>query len=166
MVPPQYSPSDTTSARSPLAVVQRAAVKERGHLTAALLSRAGSAVPRDGCRRFIRAKSLAQSYLILSDKLVCFNQKLYGLAANRFPGVLPLRHDKRSLTARGSVMGGCQRARSFDSRAIKSRGKRGSARHFLFRTPKAVRNRTESLLFLFLLVCQYPLAALALLPLL
>ena len=36
MVPPQYSPSDTTSARSPLAVVQRAAVKERGHLTAAL----------------------------------------------------------------------------------------------------------------------------------
>ena len=53
-VPPQYSPSDTTSARSPLAVVQRAAVKERGHLTAALLSRARSAVSRDGCRRFIR----------------------------------------------------------------------------------------------------------------
>ena len=47
MVPPQYSPSDTTSARSPLAVVQSALVEERGHSTRALPSRAGSAVPRD-----------------------------------------------------------------------------------------------------------------------
>ena len=39
--------------------------------------------------RKIFAKSLAQSYLVLSYKFVCFNQKLYGLAANRFPGVLP-----------------------------------------------------------------------------
>ena len=39
--------------------------------------------------RKIFAKSLAQSYLVLSDKLVCFNQKLYGLAANRFPGYSP-----------------------------------------------------------------------------
>ena len=30
MVPPQYSPSDTTSARSPLAVVQRAPCQKRG----------------------------------------------------------------------------------------------------------------------------------------
>ena len=36
MVPPQYSPSDTTSARSPLAVVQSALVEERGHSTRAL----------------------------------------------------------------------------------------------------------------------------------
>ena len=47
MVPPQYSPSDTTSARSPLAVVQSALVEERGHSTRALPSRARSAVPRD-----------------------------------------------------------------------------------------------------------------------
>ena len=40
--------------------------------------------------RKIFAKSLAQSYLVLSDKLVCFNQKLYGLVAKWFPGVLPL----------------------------------------------------------------------------
>ena len=53
MVPPQYSPSDTTSARSPLAVVQGAAVKERGHLTAALSSRARSAVSRDSKRNLV-----------------------------------------------------------------------------------------------------------------
>ena len=41
--------------------------------------------------RKIFAKSLTQSYLVLSDKLVCFNQKLYGLAAKWFPGVLPLQ---------------------------------------------------------------------------
>ena len=40
--------------------------------------------------RKIFAKPLAQSYLVLSDKLVCFNQKLYGLVAKWFPGVLPL----------------------------------------------------------------------------
>ena len=44
------------------------------------------------------------------------------------PSILPLRHDKRSLAARGRAKGGCQRARSFDSRAIKSREKRGFAR--------------------------------------
>ena len=45
---------------------------------------------RRSTRRKIFAKSLAQSYLVLSDKLVCFNQKLYGLVAKWFPGVLPL----------------------------------------------------------------------------
>ena len=45
---------------------------------------------RRSTRRKILAKSLAQSYLVLSDKLVCFNQKLYGLVAKWFPGVLPL----------------------------------------------------------------------------
>ena len=59
-------------------------------------------LPPRGIKIF--AKSLAQSYLVLSDKLVCFNQKLYGLAAKWFPGVLPLRHDKRSLTARGPFL--------------------------------------------------------------
>ena len=54
MVPPQYSPSDTTSARSPLAVVQSALVEERGHSTRALPSRARSAVSRDGSRRSAR----------------------------------------------------------------------------------------------------------------
>ena len=44
------------------------------------------------------------------------------------PSILPLRHDKRSLAARGRARGSCQRARSFDSRAIKSREKRGFAR--------------------------------------
>src|SRR5699024_3873390 len=58
---------------------------------------------------------------------------------NGSPSILPLRHDKRSLAARGRAKGGCQRARSFDSRAIKSREKRGFARHFLFRTTFGVR---------------------------
>ena len=57
-----------------------------------------------------------------------------------FPSILPFPRNKRSLTVRGSVMGGCQRARSFDSRAIKSREKRGFARHFLFRTTFGVRH--------------------------
>ena len=45
-------------------------------------------LPPRGIKIF--AKSLAQSYLVLSDKLACFNQKLYGLVAKWFPGVLPL----------------------------------------------------------------------------
>ena len=40
-------PLPTRHAHSPFATAQGAAVKERGHLTAALSSRAGSAVPRD-----------------------------------------------------------------------------------------------------------------------
>ena len=47
MVPPQYSPSDTTSARSPLAVPQGEVPEERGRSGTSLSSRAGSAVPRD-----------------------------------------------------------------------------------------------------------------------
>ena len=76
---------------------------------------------RRSTRRKIFAKSLAQSYLVLSDKLVCFNQKLYGLAVNRFPGVLPLRHDKRSLTAHDRAKCPRRRARSFDEGVIASR---------------------------------------------
>ena len=47
MVPPQYSPSDTTSARSPLAVAQGEVPEERGHSGTSLSSRARSAVSRD-----------------------------------------------------------------------------------------------------------------------
>ena len=54
--------------------------------------------------RKIFAKSLAQSYLVLSDKLVCFDQKLYGLVAKWFPLNTPPPRDKRSLTARGPFL--------------------------------------------------------------
>ena len=69
---------------------------------------------RRSTRRKIFAKSLAQSCLVLSDKLVCFNQKLYGLAAKWFPGVLPLRHGalihhSRSFSVPRSLYGAAQR---------------------------------------------------------
>ena len=44
---PLNTPLPTRYAHSPFATAQGAAVKKRGHLTAALSSRAGSAVPRD-----------------------------------------------------------------------------------------------------------------------
>ena len=84
---------------------------------------------RRSTRRKIFAKSLAQSYLVLSDKLVCFNQKLYGLAANRFPGVLPfpcgtLIHHSRPRKGRLAKTAFLAR------RVIKSREKRGFARRW------------------------------------
>ena len=65
------------------------------------------------------------------------------LAIFGFPLKYPFPRDERSLTVRGPVRGGCQRARSFDSRITVSRGKRGSARHFLFRTTFGVRLRSR-----------------------
>ena len=50
---------------------------------------------------------------------------------NGSPSILPLRHDKRSLTARGRARGSPRRARSFGDFVIESRGKRGSARRLL-----------------------------------
>ena len=58
---------------------------------------------------------------------------------NGSPSILPLRHDKRSLTARGRAKCPRRRARSFDEGVTKSREKRGFARHFLFRTTFGVR---------------------------
>ena len=52
-------------------------------------------------------------------------------------------HAARSFSIRDRARGGCQRARSFDSRVIKSRGKRGSARHFLFRATSGARLRSR-----------------------
>ena len=43
------------------------------------------------------------------------------LAIFGFPRGTPFPRDERSLTVRGPVMGGCQRARSFDSRVAVSR---------------------------------------------
>ena len=58
---------------------------------------------------------------------------------NGSPSILPLRHDKRSLAARGRAKCPRRRARSFDEGVTKSREKRGFARHFLFRTTFGVR---------------------------
>ena len=63
---------------------------------------------------------------------------------NGAPSILPLRHDKRSLTARGRAKCPRRRARSFNEGVTKSRGKRGSARHFLFRTTFGVRHSFTS----------------------
>ena len=51
-------PLPTRYAHSPFATAQGAAVKERGHLTAALLSRAGNAVPRDTKRNLVNKMRL------------------------------------------------------------------------------------------------------------
>ena len=57
-------PLPTRYARSPLTTAQGAAVKERGHLTAALLYRAGSAVPRDAKRNLVNIMQLDVLILI------------------------------------------------------------------------------------------------------
>ena len=62
---------------------------------------------------------------------------------NGSPSILPLRHDKRSLTARGRARGSPRRARSFGDFVIESREKRGFARHSLFRTTFGVRLRSR-----------------------
>ena len=51
-------PLPTRYARSPLTTAQGAAVKDRGHLTAALLYRAGNAVPRDAKRNLVNIMQL------------------------------------------------------------------------------------------------------------
>ena len=60
-----------------------------------------------------------------------------------FPGGTHPSRDERSLTVRGPVRGSPRRARSFGDFAIKSREKRGFARHFLFRTTFGVRLRSR-----------------------
>ena len=105
--------------------------------------------------RKIFAKSLAQSYLVLSDKLVCFNQKLYGLVAKWFPGVLPLHgtsarsplttaksalveergHSTRALPSRaGNAVprDGCRRFRWYMSKFLSGNAYKGSREFPLF----------------------------------
>ena len=57
-------PLPTRYARSPLTTAQGAAVKDRGHLTAALLYRAGNAVPRDAKRNLVNIMQLDVLILI------------------------------------------------------------------------------------------------------
>ena len=104
-------PLPTRHAHSPFATAQGAAVKERGHLTAALSSRAGSAVPRDAKRNPVNKLFL---YVLAFNMQITHrcptmlpprgHQSAYRLnqrrterraffiqAALGFPGVLPLR---------------------------------------------------------------------------
>ncbi len=69
-------------------------------------------------------------------------------AALGFPLNTPPPRDKRSLTARGPVRGNPRRARSFGDFAIKSRGKRGSARRVSSIFP-LYKSQNEKLLFVY-----------------
>ena len=51
---PRGTPPPTGDLFAPLTPLQGEVPEERGHSGTSLSSRAGSAVPRDGCRRFIR----------------------------------------------------------------------------------------------------------------
>ena len=110
MVPPQYSPSDTTSARSPLAVVQSAPCQKRGFGKA----RYQVARKRGSARRLSSFCPLKQSFVfdflirnLGNPKIDASNQtarvcivnsaRFFILAIFGFPGVLPFPRDERSL---------------------------------------------------------------------
>ena len=131
MVPPQYSPSH--AARS-FTIRDRAKCPRRRarSFDEGVTKSRGK---RGSARRLSSFYSLEQSFVFAFS---CGFLKPKNNASNRNGGdckcnrrrylKYPFPRDERSLTVRGPVRGGCQRARSFDSRITVSRGKRGSAR--------------------------------------
>ena len=111
MVPPQYSPSDTTSARSPLAVVQSALVEERGHSTSGFARRLSSFYPLEQSfvfgflmRSFDNQKiTLRIATAVIANAIVAVTHTRYFRFSPKIP--LPTRYVRSPLTtAQGAAV--------------------------------------------------------------
>ena len=150
MVPPQYSPSNAARSFTIRGRAKCPRRRARSFDEGVTVSRP-SAVGRDVIVTLYTESNFSFRLLVcgssIDTQLCCLHEATISLIAqinaacknhlqavfsyerrNGSFSILPLRHDKRSLTARGRAKCPRRRARSFDEGITKSREKRGFAR--------------------------------------